>query len=447
MSQAHARYTSVAIVLHWAIAGAILLMLPLGFWMHIATEQGGGSTQALYGAFQLHKSIGLTVLVLSLVRLGWRLANPPPPFPPHMPAWERFAARATHWGFYALTIALPLSGWVFVSAGWSLHEDAPLAVPTRFFGLFEVPALFGLTRAGEELRADVAEAAFVTHWVLAYAAIGLAVLHVGAALKHQFFDRDEVMAHMVPGLRAPFAKDAPPADPARNVILGVGLSIAGVAIAAALLAALSYVVANGAAPEIAPPQQASVMEIVEPPAAADETIVAAGPAAPPVWRVDARNSRIAFAYVYEDEGGQSRFSGRFTRWRADIRFDPADLEASAVDVRIETASAETGAPTHDNALAGAGWFNPGQFPQARFRAGDIRREGAGYEARGDLTIAGRTRAVRLPFTLDITSDRAVMNGRITIDRRDFGIGEDAEGDELIGRDVAIEVRVEAQRAT
>ncbi|HRK65329.1 MAG TPA: cytochrome b/b6 domain-containing protein, partial [Terricaulis sp.] len=71
------RYSAVAIVLHWAIAAAILFMLPLGFWMHEQIEHGNPS-QGVYRAFQLHKSVGLTILFLSLVRLGGRIANPPP---------------------------------------------------------------------------------------------------------------------------------------------------------------------------------------------------------------------------------------------------------------------------------------------------------------------------------------------------------------------------------
>ena len=72
------RYTAVAVVLHWAIASAIALMIPLGFWMHQQSEHGVVG-DGLFQAYQLHKSIGLTVLALSIVRLGWRLANPPPP--------------------------------------------------------------------------------------------------------------------------------------------------------------------------------------------------------------------------------------------------------------------------------------------------------------------------------------------------------------------------------
>lgn len=441
MSAAAQRYTAVAIVLHWAIAAAIVFMIPLGFWMHGQAEDGA-ATEGVFRAFQLHKSIGLTVLALSLVRLGWRLAHPPPPLPAHMPAWERFAAKATHWAFYALMVGLPLSGWLYVSAGWSIHEDQPLSVTTRWFGLFRVPPLFGLNDAGADVRAAAADASFVVHYVLAYAAIGLAALHVGAALKHHFFDRDEVLAHMVPGLRAPFETEPPPKNPGRLAILGGGLALVAIAAAAALYAASTF----GAGPA---PQNGSTFDIIEP--APEPAAPAPGAAPAPrgvsAWRVDARASSVGFAFVYSDEAaGETRFQGRFTRWRADIRFDPEDLGASSAVVSIETASATDGVPLHDRALPGEEWFNAAAYPTATFRTTAITRlTGNAYRARGDLTIRGRTREVDLPFTLTIEGDSARMDGRTVIDRRDFDIGESSDADDMISREIEIVVRVEAAR--
>jgi cytochrome b561 len=439
------RYTAVAIVLHWAIAIAIILMIPLGFWMHIQAEHGVATDQ-LFRAFQLHKSIGLTVLALSLARLGWRLANAPPPLPEHMPAWERFLAKATHWAFYALIIGLPLSGWLYVSAGWSIHESEPLPVPTRYFGLFSVPHLFGLDRAGPDLREAAAEAAFTTHWVLAYSMIGLAVLHVIAALKHHFFDRDQVLAHMVPFIRAPFESGPAPKNPARLAVLGLGLSLSGVALAAALFALFG----GGAA--TAPPQP-STIEIAAPqapaPAPADPNALAPQAAvegAAPAWRVNPAQSSIGFSFSIDDGAGATSIQGRFTRWRADIRFDRDNLERSSALVTIETASATTGVTAQDSALPTPAWFDAATHPTATFRATQFRRRGEGYSARGELTIKGRGRNVELPFTLIIDGDTAIMNGSITINRRDFDIGEDTEADEMVSRDVEVSLRVQAVRA-
>jgi cytochrome b561/polyisoprenoid-binding protein YceI len=439
------RYTAVAIVLHWAIAAAILFMIPLGFWMHETAEDGHASV-GLFAAYQLHKSIGLTVLALSLVRLGWRLANPPPLLPAHMPGWEKLVAKLTHWAFYGLMIGLPLTGWLYVSAGWSIHDEAPLPVPTHWFGLFEVPHLFGLNQASLDVREDAAEAALTAHAYLGFAALGLAALHVAAALKHHLFDKDETLAHMVPGLRAPFETEPPPKNPVRLAVLGVGLSLVVVAAAAALFTVATL--------NTTPAQAPSTFEVVEENAAqqapeaatADETTPLA-PTAMPHWIVDARSSSIGFTYSYEDENGATPFNGRFARWRADIQFDPANLDASSAVVRIETASAATGVGAHDAALPTSEWFDAGANPTAEFRTTRIRSRGGNqYEARGRLTIRAESRDIDLPFTLSIDGDRASMRGSTTIDRRDFGIGTDGSGDDLISRDIQLTIRVDADRA-
>jgi cytochrome b561 len=451
-AEAQQRYTAFAIVLHWAIAIAILLMIPLGWWMGDQIEEGV-VTDGVFQAFQFHKSIGLTVLALSLVRLGWRLANPPPPLPPHMPAWEGIIAKATHWAFYFLMIALPLTGWLFVSAGWSVHEDEPLVVATHWFGLIRVPELFGLPHAAESVRAGVADVSMNVHSKLAWGVIVLAVLHVGAALKHHIFDRDDVLAHMVPGLKPPFQTEAPPKNPVRLAILGGGLGLIGIALIASLFA-FAGMAADTRADA---PQQNSTIAIGEPapgaaPGAAPatpEAPAAATPAHPNAWRVDARTSSVGFAFVYTDDiNGAQNFTGRFTSWRADIVFDPADLPDSSANVTIETASATDGVAMHDRALPGAQWFDAAAHPNATYRTTSIRHLGGNaYRAEGELTIRGRTRAVALPFTLTIDGDRARMNGSTSIDRRDFDIGKDSDADDSISRDIDIIIRVEAYRAS
>jgi cytochrome b561/polyisoprenoid-binding protein YceI len=443
------RYTAVAIVLHWAIAAAVLFMLPLGFVMHERAEHGDAS-QALFEAYQLHKSIGLTVLTLTLLRLMWRLTHRPPPLAAGMPAWERVAARVTHWGFYVLTLALPLTGWLYVSAGWSVHDDQSLAVPTRWFGLFQVPHVFGLTQAGEAVREETAHAALTAHAYLGFMAIGLIALHVAAALKHHFFDRDETLAHMVPGIRAPGATEAPPRSLARSAFLGAGLAAIALALVASVLAVADLATTPVQEPsrfDVAEEEGAAPVPADSPALSPADPAAPAAPGAPSRWTVDGGESSITFGYVYEDESGQSRFNGRFTRWRADIRFDPNNLDASTIVVRIETASAQTGVAAHDSALPTAAWFNAGAHPAAEFRSTRIRARGEGrYEARGDLTIRGQTQQVDVPFTLNINGDRASVSGGTSIDRRDFGIGREDAGDELISRDIQINVRVEATRA-
>ncbi len=439
------RYTAVAIVLHWAIALAIAGMIALGWWMGDALEDKATQAQAI-AAFQLHKSIGLTILLLSLVRLGWRLMHPVPPLPAGMKPWERWAAIGTHWAFYVIVIAMPLTGWLYVSTAWSVHEDPPrpLDVPTLYFGLFQIPHLFGLSQLAEGARAALAELFENFHSKLAWGAIGLTVLHVGAALKHHFLDRDDVLARMVPGLQP--ETDAPKG---RALALIGGAAAIVLAAAAALWAFQAPPTGANAAPE-------SVLHTHEDGAdskAGDERAddrshdtpaVAAAPGASPRWNVTRAASRIGFSGTHAGIA----FEGRFNSWRADISFDPGDLAHASAIVTIDTGSAAGGVPLHDQTLPGAEWFDVARHPTASFRTTTIHAHGDGrYEAHGVLTIKGRAIETELPFTLRIDGDRAVMDGTLTLSRAETNLGMGSDPDaEYVSRDIVVTVHVQARRA-
>src|SRR4051812_1302224 len=104
------RYATVAIILHWLIALAIVTQVSL------AWRFGDDRTPLAFALLQLHKSIGVSILVLSIVRLGWRLTNPPPPEPRNLARWENVASSIVHWGFYVIMVGMPLTGWLMVSA-------------------------------------------------------------------------------------------------------------------------------------------------------------------------------------------------------------------------------------------------------------------------------------------------------------------------------------------
>ena len=143
---------------------------------------------ALYG---WHKTFGITILALSVFRLFWRLGHKPPPLPQHMPVWEKLAAKFTHVFFYLFMIGMPLIGWAMTSTS---------RYPSKIFQVIPLPPLPGLGGLGDT-RADVNDFFGNAHEKLAYLAIALIVLHVGAALKHHFKDKDDVLAHMMPKLR------------------------------------------------------------------------------------------------------------------------------------------------------------------------------------------------------------------------------------------------------
>ncbi|HNR76490.1 MAG TPA: cytochrome b [Parvularculaceae bacterium] len=182
------RYASIAIALHWLIAVMVVGQLAGGFYMHKLPDAQADLKFELY---QWHKSFGVTILFLTFVRLGWRLTHPVPALPDGMTVWEKAAARGAHLGFYALLIALPLVGWLVVSS-------SPLAdsVPTYLFGVLPWPHLpfFEGVADRKALSHEIAE----IHEYLAFAMIGLIGLHVAAALKHHFVNKDGVLGRMLP---------------------------------------------------------------------------------------------------------------------------------------------------------------------------------------------------------------------------------------------------------
>jgi len=173
------------VTLHWLIAVGIIGMLILGKYMHELSD----TDATKFDLYQLHKSFGLTILALSVLRLVWRLVNKVPPLPEHMPTWERYAAHASHVLLYVLIVAIPLSGWALASA-------SPLGIPTIWFGQFEIPHLPGLQGYADQHAVE--DQAHEVHELLGNLMIGLLVIHVGAALKHHFWDRDDVLTRMLP---------------------------------------------------------------------------------------------------------------------------------------------------------------------------------------------------------------------------------------------------------
>ena len=183
------RYSHVAIALHWTIA--VLLLSNIGIAWYFNTLHG----MARLSPIALHQSIGLTVLVLSVARLVWRLVNPPPKLPGYVSGWERVLSTIVHWGFYVVMIGLPLTGWAMRSAS-PLHHILPIKL---FF--IPWPAIGPLASMAPD-QAKSAEHLFEgAHGLLGKLAYGLIVLHVAGALKHQFVSRDDVVARMIPILK------------------------------------------------------------------------------------------------------------------------------------------------------------------------------------------------------------------------------------------------------
>jgi cytochrome b561 len=171
------RYGSVAQVLHWLIAALVLVMFGLGWYM--ADLPLG---QHKFDMYQLHKSIGITILVLAALRLLWRLFNPAPPLPPGMPPWERTAAGVSHALLYLMLFAQPLIGFLQSNAA---------NFPVVWWGIVPLPAVIGTDEPLAETLVEVHE--WNSRLLLA-----LVLIHAGAALRHHFLLKDDVLRRMLP---------------------------------------------------------------------------------------------------------------------------------------------------------------------------------------------------------------------------------------------------------
>lgn len=178
-STASTRYTSVAIWLHWLIGLAIIANIAIAE----LTEDLARPERMEW--MNLHKALGILVLLLSVARLVWRLGHTPPPLPASTPTWQAWASKATHVLLYVLMLGLPISGWIWMSVGPEPHLIS-------MFGLFDWPALpVGNSEA-------LGDAMHEAHEIMGEAMLILVGLHILAALKHQFIDRDNLIGRMRP---------------------------------------------------------------------------------------------------------------------------------------------------------------------------------------------------------------------------------------------------------
>jgi cytochrome b561 len=174
-----ARWNALAIALHW-LAGALILFLLAEGW---TMAHAGFNAATTFDLYQLHKSFGFVVLALTAPRLGGRAAFTAPAAAPSA-LWEQRLAAFVQASLYVLTLAAIFAGWLVVST-------SPLPIPTKLFNLFVIPNIAGPDGA-------LFTRATLAHALLAYAIAGLVALHVAGALKHQWIDRDDVFARMLP---------------------------------------------------------------------------------------------------------------------------------------------------------------------------------------------------------------------------------------------------------
>lgn len=390
------RFGTVSKSFHWLTAIGILVLLPLGL---IANDMPYETSEQLADKawmFSLHKTVGVMVFLIALARIAWALSQPDPgPLHPARAA-ETLAADTVHWLLYGSLVLVPLSGWIshaaaagFAPIWWPLGQDLPLVHKSE-----TTAALFG-----------------GAHRVLTRVLALALLLHVAAALKHHAIDKDATLRRIWFGNTT-----APVTARAHSHARPAALALVIWAVALAVGAALGAYAPDGNAR----------------PAAAPEPLRSE-------WRVQEGTLAITVTQL------GSEATGQFADWTASIGFDETTETglAGTVEVTIAIGSLRLGAFTGQ--AMGPDYFNARDFPTATFHA-DIVAVVDGFEAQGTVTIRDRSIPLTLPFGLSIDGDSAWMTAGTTLDRRDFGIGDNMADESSLKFRVAVDIDLMATRA-
>lgn len=388
------RYGSAAKTFHWLTAAGIMVMIPLGIIANGAPQDGPEALAWKVQLFSAHKTLGIAVFVVAILRILWAMSQPKPaPLHPDR-MLEHFAAETVHKLLYGSLLLVPISGWVEHAA---TSGFAPILWP------------LGQTLPFVPQSPEMAEIAAALHIIFERVLVISLVLHIGGALKHALWDRDQTLARMLPGDTQ--------TSPKSPVSLGVK------PFAAAIVVWIGAIGVGAGLGLFAKHPTSAPAELVQ--VASD-------------WNVETG----AIDLTIKQFG--NAVSGQFSEWTAAIRYDPegdsADL--GQVDVEIAIASLSLGSVTAQ--ALGGDYFDAAGFPTAKFTATISRVDGL-HQATGTLTLRGQDVPVALPFKLNLDGNTATMTGLVTLDRRSFGIGEAMQDEGQLGFSVDVAVSLTATR--
>lgn len=392
------RYSLIAIFLHWTIAVLLAFQISVGWALEELGARG-------FAVFQIHKTVGVSILVLTLIRLAVRAWKPGPA--PAEGGWQGALAKVVHAGLYVFMLGGPLTGWALVST-------AKVKVPTLLFGIVPLPHL--------PLPAAMNGPAVLAHAVLALMGMTLFVLHVAGALRHHLLLRDGLIWRMMP-VRSPIL-----------LVLLPLLVVGGVLVGKAILpapAAKTEEQQHMARPQAETPEElpaSTAATNVAAPAEADNAVAQEQSPAlpPPAWKVQPGGS-LRFSLGND---GQT-INGSFGKWTAEIVMDPEHPESADIRVDIDLASASVGDAYQDGMLAGDEFFAVATHSTARFTAKGAESTGQGrYRAAGTLSLKGVSRPQTIRFSLSGAGKARKVTGSASIDRGAFGVGNGASSNSL-----------------
>ena len=386
------RYGSIAKTFHWLTALLILTLIPLGI---IANDMAYDTSEQLARKawlFSLHKTLGVTVFFVALARIGWAFKQPKPGgLHPERKA-ESWLAETIHWLLYGSLVLVPLSGWIHHSATTGF---APIWWP------------FGQSLPFVPKSESLAEVTAGLHIVFERVLVVSILLHAAGALKHHFIDKDATLRRMW------FGKSAlPDTKPSHH---------SNLPLASALLAWGVALVIGNAIGVFA--HENTTLQVAELSAVQSD------------WTVQDGTIDITITQFGNDVVGQ------FNDWTASIAFDP-DSGTGTAQVNISIGSLTLGSVTAQ--AMGPDYFDNTTFPTAVFTA-DIAPIVDGHMATGTLTIRDKIVPIEMPFALNIQDDTAQMSAAMTLDRRDFDVGNNMADESSLKFPVRVQINLTATR--
>jgi len=381
-------YGSIAKGFHWISAALIVFLLALGVYMQRLPNGNPAEVAHTLWAFSLHKTLGLSLLFIAILRVIWAVKGPKPAPLHNDNKLELFAADLVHWLLYIAIILTPIAGWFrhaasvgFAHIWWPFGQD-----------IFFIPK-----------SEPLAEFFSTLHFVLVIMMTLSILAHIGGAMKHLVIDRDKTLQRMIPFVDTTDLKatGSHPHTP-QKVAFGVVATI---------------ILLSGAISFSTPALQTTL------------STASSG------WVVDHENSNLGISIVQLG----SVVEGRFSNWSADIQFDPDNIETATVTVTVAMDSLSLGSVTSQ--AQSAEYLSIGEFTKAVFTSNSFsKRDDGGYLAKGTLQLRGVSAPLDINFTLDIENNVAHMQGSTEIVRLNHNIGvNEMPDDSTLGFDVGVEI--------
>lgn len=388
-------YGSVTKTFHWLTVLLILTAIPLGIIANGLPYDTNEALQFKAFLFSMHKTVGITAFFVALARILWALSQPKPAgLHPERRA-ESFLAELVHWLLYGSLLLVPLAGWIhhastsgFAPIWWPFGQNLPLVPKSETLAAFTA----GL------------------HIVFERVLVISIVLHIAGALKHHFVDKDDTLRRMLPG----FTEAGTPHASNKFAPLAVAVVV--------WIAAIGVGSALGIYSKHGESVHSATLEDVQ----SD-------------WVVDSGTLGLSITQFGSD------VAGSFEDWTASITYAEQELPGSHGSVRAVIAIGSLTLGSVTGQALGPDFFDASTHPTAEFAA-ELMYQADGYTAEGTLSIRGNAIPLVMPFDLKIDGNTAQMTGRLELDRRDFGIGDNMPDESSLAFRVTINIDLVAMRA-